>query len=790
MKLPLSWLKSFVNTKLSAEEIADRLTMAGLEVEEIIGGSGFSGVVVGHVLSVEDHPNADKLHVASVDVGGEKLQIVCGATNLKKGQKVPVARVGAKLSDAEITKVNLRGVDSFGMICSERELGIGDEHSGIMVLPTDAKPGSDVSLLLGKEKVLDVKVLANRPDCMSIIGLANEVAVVTDTKNSISPIKIIEKGEAEKFTIKVEDSKLCPRYMARVVRNVKVSESPKWMKERLTACGVRPISLLVDISNYVMLEYGQPLHFFDLDKLADRTIIVRTAKAGETITTLDGVHRKLTKDNLVIADTKVPIAIAGVMGGSTTEIDEHTQNILIEAAIFDKASIRKTSRALGLRSEAVSRFEKGIAPMLPEVAINRVSELLHDLAKGEVTKTKIDIHDELQTVRKIEFSTYKMNKFLGTEISEKQTKSTLLALGFGLDRKGDNLVATTPFWRTDILEPVDIYEEVIRVVGYDKVPYTLPFDVHAIPSSNKIWQLLSTVKHKLSDLGFTEIMTYSFTGEKELVAVGTNVRVAPEVLNPLVKDQQYLRPTLVPEMLEAIRDNQFNTDNLYFYEIGKTFENTTPGKLPKETTILEIGLLGGASWPIEYKQAIGFYDLKGAVLALLTSLGIGEDEVVVKPSELSYAKRGISTDLYLAGKRIASIGEILEEVRDRFGVKKPVVVASVNLDIISSLELPTKKFVEFSKYQRLTRDISAIFPNSVTVFEIKQKLSRVNNLITDITLIDIFEGKTLDAQGRSLTFRFSLQSNDHTLTEFEVDEVIKICSGKIVELGGKLRSGK
>ena len=288
MKLPLSWLKSFVNTKLSAEEIADRLTMAGLEVEEIIGGSGFSGVVVGHVLSVEDHPNADKLHVASVDVGGEKLQIVCGATNLKKGQKVPVARVGAKLSDAEITKVNLRGVDSFGMICSERELGIGDEHSGIMVLPTDAKPGSDVSLLLGKEKVLNVKVLANRPDCMSIIGLANEVAVVTDTKNNIPPIKIIEKGEAEKFTIKVEDSKLCPRYMARVVRNVKVSESPKWMKERLTACGVRPISLLVDISNYVMLEYGQPLHFFDLDKLADRTIIVRTAKAGETITTLDG----------------------------------------------------------------------------------------------------------------------------------------------------------------------------------------------------------------------------------------------------------------------------------------------------------------------------------------------------------------------------------------------------------------------------------------------------------------------------------------------------------------------
>jgi phenylalanyl-tRNA synthetase beta chain len=790
MKLPISWLKSFVATKLSAEEIADKLTMAGLEVEEILGGSGFSGVVVGHVLSVEDHPNADRLHIASVDVGGEKLQIVCGAPNLKKGQKVAAALIGAKLAEYEITKATLRGVDSFGMLCSERELGISDEHAGILVLPENAKPGDDVSLYLGAEKVLDVKVLANRPDCMSIIGLANEVAAITGIKNDIPPIKLVEKGEAEKFTIKVEDAKLCPRYMARFVKNVKPSTSPDWMKERLTACGVRPISLLVDISNYVMLEYGQPLHFFDLDKLADKTIVVRKAKAGEAITTLDGVLRKLTKDNLVIADTKSPIAVAGVMGGSNTEIDDHTKNILIEAAIFDKASIRRTSRALGLRSEAVARFEKGVAHMLPEVAINRAAELLADLAGGEVTKTKVDVHGDLSFGSKVGFSVAKMNKFLGTDIAEKQVVEVLSALGFAIEQDGNQVVATAPFWRTDILESVDVYEEIIRIVGYDKVPYTLPFAVNAVPIKNQMWTLLNAVKHKLSDIGFTEIMTYSFIGEKELTVVSVDAKIAPEVQNPLVKDQQYLRPTLVPKMLEAIRDNQFNEDSLYFYEIGKTFERIVDGKLPKETTTLAIGLFGGISWPISYKQAVSFYDLKGAVLNLLASLGIGEDEVVVKPSELNYAKKGVSADLYLAGKRIATMGEITEEVKDRFGIKKPVAIATMNLDLINSATLATKRFVEFSKYQHVIRDISAIFPTVVTVAEVRHKLMRVSNLVTAVHLIDIFEGKTFNSGERSLTFRLSLQSNSRTLSEKEVDEVTGVCTDKIIELGGKLRSGR
>lgn len=790
MKLPISWLKSFVATKFSAEEIADKLTMAGLEVEEIVGGSDFSGVVVGHVLSVEDHPNADKLHIASVDIGSEKLQIVCGAPNLEKGQKVAVALVGAKLGKDEIGKATLRGVDSCGMLCSERELGISDEHAGILVLSEKAKPGDDVSLYLGVEKVLDVKVLANRPDCMSIIGLANEVSAVTGAKNDIPPIKLSEKGESEKFTIKVEDARLCPRYMARIVKNVKPNTSPDWMKERLIACCVRPISLLVDISNYVMLEYGQPLHFFDLDKLTDRTIIVRKAEAGESITTLDGISRKLTKDSLVIAGTKGPIALAGVMGGENTEIDEHTKNILIEAAVFDKASIRKTSRALGLRSEAVARFEKGIAVMLPEVAINRAAELLAVLAAGEVTKTKIDVHSRLSFTNKIDFSVEKMNKFLGTKISEKQAEEVLSSLGFVLEKKAGKLVVVTPFWRTDVLTDVDVYEEVVRIIGYDVVPYTLPSDVGVIPMENKLWSLISAVKRKLADIGFMEIMTYSFVGEKEMKAVGADAKVAPEVQNPLVKDQQYLRPTLVPRMLESLRDNQFNEENLYFYEVGKAFEKTSEGKLPTETTILAMGILGGSSWPIVYKKAIGYYDLKGAVISLLVTLGVSKDEIVVKPSEVSYTKKGISADLYAYGKRVASIGEVREEVRERFGIKRLATVATVNLDVIASACEIEKKFTEFSKYQSVVRDISAVFPLEVSVADIRQKLARASKLIIKVQPIDIFEGKNLPLGERSITFRVVIQSNDHTLTDVEVGEVIKSCTMKITELRGKLRSGQ
>ena len=803
MKLPVNWLKEFVDTKLSAEKIADKLTMAGLEVEEILGGHDFSGVVVGHVLSVEKHPNADKLNLAQIDIGDEKLQIVCGAANLKKGQKVAVALIGAKLGDSEIGKANLRGIDSYGMICSERELGISDKHEGILVLPADSVLGTDVSLLLGGEKVLDVKVLANRSDCMSIIGLAREVAVVMGSVFVIpgrKPVTQSDEGDPRvrssslsdevslisesndkddiEFMVKVEDSVLCPRYVARFVTNLQDTETPLWMKERLVACGVRPISLFVDISNYVMIKYGQPLHFFDLDKLTDKMIIVRPAKDGEVITTLDGVKRKLTRSVLVIANSKSPIALAGVMGGSDTEIDVNTKNIFIEAAVFEKSSIRKTSRALGLRSEAVARFEKGIAPMLPEVAINRAAELLHDLAKGEVSGTVVDVYPKVQKPKTINLDIAKMNYFLGTDILENEALDVLSSLGFTTIKVKGSYDVTAPFWRIDIAEEVDIYEEIIRIVGYDRVPYTLPFNIQSVPVANNYIKITKNIRERLAAIGFDEILTYSFIGAKELGALGVSVASAPEVQNPLVSDQQYLRPTLVPKMLEALRDNQYNVEILRFFEIGKSFVHTQAGKLPDETNWLSLGL------------STDYYDAKGAIYNLLAQFGMADDEIVVKQTSADYLKKGMGADLFVRGKKLVTVGEIREEVREKFDIKRSVTIALLNIDVLLELNLPETKFVQFSKYQLVTRDISAVFSDSVTVQEIKQKLSRSNKLITKIEIKDIYTGKNLEVSERSITIRFYIQSEDHTLTDAEVDDVMKIVHNKITELGGNLRRGK
>jgi len=777
MRLPISWLKEYVNTRLTAEKIAEHLTMAGLEVDEIIGGQDYTGVVVGQVLSVEDHPNADKLHIAQIDTGSEKLQIVCGATNLAKGQKVPVALVGAKLGDFEIGKAKLRGVDSYGMICSERELGISDKHEGIMVLAKDAVLGSDVSMLLGSEKVLDVKVLANRPDCMSVIGLATEVAVTTGSKLSVPQVKFTESSEKIDFTVSVVDPELCPRYMAKFVTNLKSAETPEWMKTRLAACGIRPTSLFVDISNYVMLEYGQPLHFFDLDKLSDKTIVVRPAKNGETMTTLDGGKRVLTSDNLVIANSASPIALAGVMGGENTEIDEHTTKILVEAAIFDKASIRRTSRSLGLRSEAVARFEKGIAQMLPEVAINRAVQLLQELGQGSISKKIIDIKGASTKAIPIVFDNSKMNVFLGTKISEKKSLDVLESLGFTLAKTKGGYGVLAPYWRTDIVEMVDLYEEVIRIIGYDAVPYTLPFNVISVPAPNKYYQLVSTIRARLASIGFTEILTYSFTGAKQLKAVGVETRTAPKVLNPLVSDQEFLRPTMVPKMLESIRDNQHNVEVLRLFEIGKTFEAKGVGKLPHETNWLTIGL------------NTDYFDAKGAVYNLLSASQIVDSEIVVKTSSANYLKPGVGADFFVQGKKLVTIGEVQEKVRGTFDIRKNVIVVLINLDVLLSLSLPETRFAQFSKYQMVTRDISAVFEPDVTVAEILHKLTHINNLVQKVEVIDIFEGKGLAVGQRSITIRFNVQSADRTLTDVEVDTVMADINNKIAKIGGKTRIG-
>ncbi len=791
MKLSYKWLKEYVNTKFPAEVIAEKLTMSGLEVDEIVSGHNFSGVVVGKVVSLEKHPNADKLRVAQVDVGSEILQIVCGAANLEKEQTVAVAIVGAKLGDFEIGKASLRGVDSFGMICSEQELGLGADHSGIMILDKATKIGEVFVSEKGADQVLDVKVLANRPDCMSVVGLAREVAALTGERLVLPRVSLVESKPSTKVNITLEDAALCPRYMARVVTEVKRTETPQWMKERLLASGVRSIDLFVDISNYVMLEYGQPLHFFDLDKVSSKGTVkigVRLAKSGEQLTTLDGNKRKLTTEMLVITDGKDPIALAGVMGGATTEIDKNTQNIFIEAAVFDKASIRRTSRALGLRSEAVARYEKGIGIASPEAAIARAAQLLADIAGGLVEGKATDTLKTTVKNRKISLNPSKLNAFLGSSYTDRQIQSVLTKLGFTVTVRTKYLYEiVVPTWRVDIDEPVDLYEEVSRVIGFDSIPSTLPYSVRSVSKKNEGYEFAKKVRHGLAGIGITEIMTYSFAGETELRAVSADTKDAFELANPLVKEQKYMRTSLVPKMLEALAANQYHRESIRFFEIGKSFHRKGRG-LPQERNWLSVGVVGGKSWPITYVEGAEYYDTKGIVENFFYTLGISD--LLFQTAENTVFQTGRAADVFVGKAKVGEIGITRSELAATFGLKRESAVAELDLDSIMKLVASDVKVKEISRYQHSLRDISFVVSDKVQVSQVMASLSAVDKLAQNVEIIDIYQGKTLPADEKSITIRLTIVSDEKTLTEAEVDEVVQKAVQKLSGLGGKVRGSK
>lgn len=794
MKLPISWLKEYIDVKISPEKLADKLTMTGLEVEEVQSAVNFEKVVVGEVLERKKHPNADKLNVAMVrisdshpeGVDGSVLQIVCGAPNLNVGQKAAVAVVGAKLGDFVISRVELRGVESNGMICSEKELELGEDHNGILVLDKKAKVGMDFAEYIKADKLLDIKIFANRPDLMGVIGLTREVAAALDKKFIQKELKVKEnsKEKIEKIlTVRVENNELCPRYMARVVKNVRVGESPDWMKKRLISCGVRPINNLVDISNYVMLEYGQPLHFFDLDKLGkNTTIIVRKAKAKEEMKTLDGVKRSLNNECLVIADEKRAIALAGVMGGENTEVDENTTNILIEAAIFEKSNIRKTSRTLGLRSEAVSRFEKGIPFELPKHAIDRAASLLAEIADGEIAAGVIDVKKEEYKKVTIDINKDKISSFLGVDISEKEIEKTLELLGFAIE----NGKAVVPWWRSDVSTETDLIEEIIRLWGYDRLPSTLPLSGSYVPLEND-FSKVNKVRELLSNIGYTEILTYSFIGKKELENVGENIGVAPKLENPLVSEQEYMRTSLVPHMLNALRENQFNKEEIRFFEIGKTFKNSQQGILPLEERYLCLGLIGGKPWPYNYTGGRNYYELKGVLQRLTAEFSLKFS--VAKEIQLPF-KNGESAKVLLGGQEVGSFGEIDPKIVDKFDLKKSASILYINLDKLLYYSKNEKVFSDFSKYQFSLRDLSVIMNDSVEIGEFQHSFEKADKLIKEVEVVDIYTGKPLEKNQKSVTFRLKIQSDEKTLNESEIDKVMVECNKIVKKLGGIIRGAK
>ena len=638
MKVSLKWLKEYIDINAPADEMGRRLALAGTEPKEIISSGGdWQNIVIGKIESVGSHPNADRLHLVTVDIGAEKPTVVCGAQNVQVGAKIAFGKLGAKVKDPHTGKLEtikpakIRGVESSGMCLSENELGISENHEGLLILPSDAPPGIGLTEYLG-DIVFDLEVTSNRPDCLSVIGVAREFAALYNL-----PIKITEPAYKEtgasitdKVSVEIQAPNLCPRYCASLVTGVKIAESPKWLQERLIACGQRPINNVVDISNYVMLEYGQPLHTFDYTALIGKKIIVRRAAKGEKIMSLDNVERELSEDMLVIADEKRPVAIAGVMGGANSEVIEQTSMILIEAASFKATSIHYTARTLRLSSEASQRFERSIRADLTMPALKRATQLLIEVCGGEAVQGIIDVYPGKVETPPIKLPVNLVSRLIGKPYTFDEIWNTLLSLGFEctVDDAKTEITAVVPYWRSDIKLPVDLVEEVARIIGYDKIPMTLLAEEIPPANPDRLVQLKDKTREALVGFGYQEIVTYTLTGGeplRRLFPEPHDYQPAPvRLANPMTAEQEFIRPTLRPNLLAAFASNRrYEENGIRLFEISRVYLAKNQGQPEERETLC--GIIGGLRSDRSCQsgsEAVDFFDAKGIIEALLEKLGI------------------------------------------------------------------------------------------------------------------------------------------------------------------------
>ena len=786
MLLSLDWLREFTPYEGTAQELADRLTMLGLEVDEIHDPFAEirSGVVVGHVIERAKHPEADKLSVCKVDVGGEVLSIVCGAPNVAAGQKAPVARVGATLPGGlKIGKAKVRGVESFGMICSERELGLTEDHKGILVLPDACKPGTLFCEALELESaVINVDLTPNRGDCLSILGLAREVAMVYGLPLRLPEIRLNEDASerAEDFwRIDIPEGELCPLYQARVIRGCRIGESPDWLKYRLIAMGLRPINNIVDATNYVMLELGQPTHAFDEDLLKGGVIQVKRAADGSTLTTLDGQQRKLTADDLLIWDAERPVALAGVMGGQNSEIHDKSTNVLLETAIFRPGTVRKTARRLGLPSDASHRFERGVDQLLSPLACDRVSGLIAELAGGRVLAGVAKAEPKPWTKRAHTFRLSRAADLLGVELSPEFCKKTLTALGCVVQDGGEAWQVESPSHRPDIEREVDLIEEVGRVHGLDRIPAVLPHvkktlaepPAEALSVRGGEFAFLTRVKRWGLGVGLREAINYSFVGHKDLDLLGLPKEGRIDVANPLSEEQNVMRPAVAPGLLQNLRANLgHGDDGLRLFEAARVFTRDAAS----ETTArerLRLGLLlhgrrfPGHPWPRE--EQFDYPDIKGLVEHLLASLGLPAPEVELRQDH-EWLEPCVA--VRVRDRDIGVMGRVKPAVADEHKARFPLWMAELDLEEIWSLSAGLAAcFRPLPKFPASWRDMTLVAPLGFPVSGIKSALLGAGQkLLEDVELVD--EYRPEGAAERNLTFRLTYRAAERTLTDRDVDK--------------------
>jgi phenylalanyl-tRNA synthetase beta chain len=803
MKVPLNWLKDYTDVTLPPADLAEKLTLAGFEVAEIITtGGSWENIVIGQITAVNPHPNADRLKLATVDLGGEQETVVCGAPNLNTGDKIAFARVGARLINPyngqveELKPAKIRGIVSRGMICSEKELGISDSHEGIMVLDSEAKIGTALAEYLG-DTVLDIDVTANRPDGLSVVGIAREVAALTSQKMHIPEIKYQESGDPidKQIAIEIVDADLCPRYCASLITGVKIGESPAWLQERLIAAGQRPINNVVDITNYVMFEYGQPLHSFDYERLKKRQIIVRRAKDGEGFDTLDGIERKLTKEMLTIADGERTVAIAGVMGGLNSEVTESTTSILLEAASFKAASIHYTSHNLGLTSEASMRFERGISAGLTIPALRHATQLIAELGGGQAAPGIIDSYPDKKESPPIILAPDKASRVLGMEINRETILRTLTALGIECRAEGTNITAIAPEWRSDIRIEEDLIEEVARIIGYDKIPTTMlsvPIPRH---DPEPVLGLRKTIRQSLIGGGFQEIVTNSLTSRDLLRRLTPGDSAAePEplsIVKPLTADQECLRTSLRANVLSALAANRRHEDGgIRLFELGKIYL-TRKNDLPEELDVL-CAIMNGSrverSW-LGGDGALDFYDIKGVAEGLFRQLNI-ELRFATSSDAGLHAARQAAITLKKDGKtaNVGIIGELHPKVADAFELEGPVALMDVNVGELLPYFGHYKMFQSIPRFPSTIRDMALVVDTSVSNRQIVDIIKGFP-LVREVILFDVYAGKQVTAGKKSLAYRLVYQSSEHTLTDEEVNKVQeKILARLTKELGATLRA--
>ncbi len=797
MKVPLNWIREFANIPMEAEAYQHRMVMAGTGIESLEDlSSGLSGVVAARVLEVRKHPDSDHLKICRVDAGGETpLSIVCGAPNVEEGLLVPAALEGAQLPNGQtIRKGNIRGVPSQGMLCSAAELGIPQDlypsvgEAGLLILNEDVPPGTGLAeTLCLDDTVADFEILANRPDCYSVLGLARETAATLGTDFLQREPTVREAGGDVRgyAQVEVRDERLCPRYMARVVRNVRLRPSPLWLRARLHAAGIRAISNVVDITNYVMLETGHPMHAFDLGQVRGRQIVVRAAEKGETLTTLDGKNHLLSGGELLICDAEGPTGLAGIMGGQESEITGNTREILFECAAFDRTQTRITARGLGIRTESSSRFERGVNPATVGQAMARAMELVNLLDAGDVVGGAVDLYPNPAMPARFPVSVSRVAHRAGTDIKGDEMAAILRRLFFETELAGDRLEVGVPAFRQDVEGEADVCEEVLRLYGYDRIPET-NLRGETLPGRDSAPRMLKrSLQAVLSGLGYDEIINFSFLGRKQLEMLGlpeNDPRLRPvEIRNPLGEDTAVMRTTLAADMLRVLAHNMnARTPEALLYEFGTVYdgdERTVEG-LYRERRAL---CLGG------YGEKTDFYSLRDAVLTLMDRFLIPFD---VRAGGEPYHHPGRRAEILAQDGVIARVGEAHPAAAERFGLTRRAYLAEIDLEAFSRLARPFGVVKPIPRTPAVSRDVALVLPESQPLLPVLNLLkAAAGDLLEDATLFDVFRGRTLEAGTKSAAFSLTLRNPEKTLEEAEVTRVMERVVHQAGEaFGAKIRA--